>query len=96
MTDAARKPRYRLRLYIAGPGAYATRARQTLDAYATAAGIEFDLELIDLRQDPGKASNDGIVVTPTLVKLSPAPRAMVIGDLADARKMATALGAPLP
>jgi circadian clock protein KaiB len=96
LTDAVRKPRYRLRLYIAGPGAYATRARQNLDAYASAAGIEFDLELIDLRKDPGKAATDGIVVTPTLIKLSPAPRAMVIGDLADARKMASALGASLP
>lgn len=96
MSAPARKPRLRLRLYIAGPGAYATRARQNLESFASAAGIEFVLELIDLRQDPKRAAADAVVVTPTLIKLAPAPRAMVIGDLSDPRKLSAALGAPLP
>lgn len=96
MTAPSRKASLRLRLYIAGPGPYATRAEQNLARFAQAAGIEYELELIDLRRDPDRAAVDSVVVTPTLVKVSPKPRAMVVGDLADLQKVAAALGAPLP
>lgn len=96
MSDPGRKPHFRLRLYVAGPGDYTNRARQNLAALAAAAGFAYDLELVDLRHDPKKAAVDAVVVTPTLVKLSPQPRAMVIGDLSDARKLAAALGVPSP
>lgn len=93
MSAPARKTRLRLRLYIAGPGAYATRAQQNLERFALAAGIEFELELVDLRREPKRAAVDAVVVTPTLIKLAPGPRAMVIGDLSDSRKLSAALGA---
>lgn len=96
MTNTKRTPRLQLRLYISGQGVYATRAEQNLKEFAAATGIEYDLELVDLRREPDRATVDAVVVTPTLIKLSPAPRRMVFGDLGDISKMATALGVPLP
>jgi circadian clock protein KaiB len=92
MSEAGRKVHLRLRLYVAGQGDYTNRARQNLATLAAVAGFEYELELVDLRSEPGKAAADAVVVTPTLVKLSPLPRAVVIGDLSDRRKLAAALG----
>lgn len=92
MSKVARKPRLQLRLYIAGRGIYATTAQQNIESYARTVGIEYDLEVVDLRIHPERAPENSVVVTPTLVRLSPPPRAMLIGDLADHSKLAAALG----
>jgi circadian clock protein KaiB len=92
MNKAHSKVRYQLRLYIAGRGPYATRAEQNLSDAAAAAGFEYDLEVIDLCAEPHRALADRVVVTPTLVKLSPLPKAIVIGDLSDHGKILQALG----
>jgi circadian clock protein KaiB len=84
--------RYRLRLYIAGLGPYANRAKQGLADAAAEAGFDYDLEVIDVCAEPHRAIVDRVVVTPTLVKLSPLPRAIVIGDLSDRQKIVAALG----
>ncbi len=92
MTKIAKNTRVQLRLYIAGRSIYATTAQQNIESYARATGIEYDLEVVDLRIHPERAPENSIVVTPTLVRLSPPPRAMLIGDLADQTKLAAALG----
>jgi circadian clock protein KaiB len=94
MNKAPNKVRYRLRLYIAGRGPYATRAEQNLADAAAAAGFDYDLEVIDLCAEPHRALPDHVVVTPTMVKLSPLPRAIVIGDLSDRERILQALGFP--
>jgi circadian clock protein KaiB len=83
----ARKVRYRLRLYIAGRGTYASRAEQGLANAAVEAGFDYDLEVIDLCLEPDRALADRVVVTPTLIRLSPLPRAIVIGDLSDRQRI---------
>jgi len=92
MNKTATGPRYQLRLYIAGPGPYANRAKQGLADAAAGAGFDYDLEVIDLCAEPHRAIVDRVVVTPTMVKLSPLPRAIVIGDLSDCEKIVAALG----
>jgi circadian clock protein KaiB len=49
------------------------------------------LEVIDVLKDPSRALNDGVLVTPTLVKLSPPPRISIIGNLSDREKVLLAL-----
>jgi len=93
MSTIVHKPRLRLRLYVAGAGTYSERAARNLEAFALAAGLDYDLETVDLRKEPQRAAADAVVVTPTLIKLAPAPRAMVIGDLSDTQRLANALGA---
>jgi circadian clock protein KaiB len=85
------RPRYRLRLYIAGSGPYANRAKQNLIDAAAEAGFDYELEVVDLIAEPQRAFGDRVVVTPTLIRLSPLPRAMVIGDLSDREKIVAAL-----
>lgn len=51
---------------------------------------DYDLEVVDTLQDPLRAMQDGIVMTPTLVKLSPEPSWSIVGDLSeDARVLAS-------
>jgi circadian clock protein KaiB len=73
-----------LRLYVAGHAPNSVRAI----ANATAICHEHfaachSLEIVDLLEDPRRALADGIIVTPTLLKLSPLPVLRVIGNLSD-------------
>lgn len=83
----------RLRLYVAG------NAPNSLSAVANAKSIcqehfalRHELEIVDLLADPQRALADGIVVTPTLLKLSPEPVQRVIGNLSDRKQVLLALG----
>ncbi len=91
--NKARTHGLRLRLYVAG------NAPNSLSAIANARAIcdeHFDatceLEIVDLLQHPGRALEDGIIVTPTLLKLMPLPVHRVIGNLSDTRQLLLALG----
>jgi circadian clock protein KaiB len=74
----------RLRLYVAG------NAPNSLRAIANAKAIcdehfssGHQLEIIDLLDHPRRALADGIIVTPTLLKLLPLPVQRVVGNLSD-------------
>jgi circadian clock protein KaiB len=83
-----------LRLYVAG------RAPNSVLAIANAKAIcedhyvlGYKLEIVDLMDHPLRALKDGIVVTPTLVRLLPKPSRKVIGTLSDREQVLLALGA---
>ena len=81
-----------LRLYIAGAAPNSLRAVENLKALCAAHFEErCSLEIVDVLKEPLRALNDDILVTPTLVKLSPGVRTRVIGDLSDDRKVLSAL-----
>jgi circadian clock protein KaiB len=52
----------------------------------------FVLEVIDVLSDPLRALADGILVTPSLNKVSPSPRARLVGNLSDRPTVLRALG----
>lgn len=52
----------------------------------------FKLEIIDVLDQPLRALADGILVTPSLAKLSPLPAANVVGNLSDKSGVMRALG----
>ena len=74
-----------LRLYIAGDASNSVRAKANL-ASALDGWDEpsVTLEVIDVWLEPERAMADGVIVTPMLIRLSPAPARKVIGDLSDA------------
>ena len=82
-----------LRLYIAGAAPNSLRAVVENLKALCAAHFEgrCSLEIVDVLKEPLRALNDDILVTPTLVKLSPGVRTRVIGDLSDERKLIAAL-----
>ncbi len=51
----------------------------------------YRLEVVDMLQDPQRARADGILLTPTLIKLSPVPRSYIIGDLSQTGRVLQSL-----
>jgi circadian clock protein KaiB len=49
------------------------------------------LEIVDVLQHPLRALADGIIVTPTLLRLLPLPVRRVIGNLSDTAQVLLAL-----
>ena len=81
---ARRKATYVLRLYVAGASDRSRqailRARQLCESQL---GGDYDLEVIDVYQQPILARNGQIIATPTLVKELPPPVRRFFGDLSN-------------
>ena len=82
-----------MRLYIADG------APNSVKAVANLAAIckeylkgSFKLEIVDVLRFPRRALADGVLVTPHLAKLSPAPVARIVGNLSDSGSVRLALG----
>lgn len=82
----AKKPHaWMLRLYVAG------QTPKSLTAFANLKRLceqhltddQYEIEVIDLIQQPHLASSDQIVALPTLVRRLPAPIKRVVGDLSN-------------
>ncbi|GEO99907.1 circadian clock KaiB family protein [Methylobacterium haplocladii] len=86
---------YRLRLFIAGS---APRSRRTIENLrricAEHLAGRFDLEVVDIYQQPEIAKANRIVAAPTLLKLTPLPERQIIGDLSDEARVLRGLGLP--
>lgn len=81
------------RLYVAGGSANSQLAREHLETICRErlAG-RCRIEVIDVMRHPERALADGILVTPTLVRIEPAPQVRVIGNLTPRTKVEAALG----
>ena len=88
--------KYVLRLYVTGLTPRSTRAIKIVRAVCEKhlAG-QYELEIVDVYQQPSRISDDHIVAIPTLVKLAPAPARWIIGDMADRQRLLFGLGLPL-
>ncbi len=85
--------RLELRLYVAGDSPNSATAKSTLRALlARVPGADAKLEIIDVLRDPERALRDGVLVTPTAVRLVPAPERRIIGNLRDHRAVIAFLG----
>lgn len=86
---------YQLRLYVTGSSPRSARAVANIQEICeTHLKGRYELEVIDLYQQPGLARNREVVVAPTLIKQLPAPMRQLIGDLSDRRKVLLALDLP--
>jgi circadian clock protein KaiB len=82
-----------LRLYIADNAPNSLLAITNLEAICKEhLENKFRLEVIDVLETPLRALADGILVTPSLTKVSPSPRANIVGNLSDKRSVLHALG----
>lgn len=75
---------YVLRLYVTGMTPRSTQAIVTLKAICEEhlAG-RYDLEVIDIYQQPTLALGEQIIAAPTLIKKLPLPLRRLIGDLSN-------------
>lgn len=82
-----------LRLYVAGDSPNSIEARANLTALLEGRPPElYDLEVVDFMREPQRALRDGVIVTPTLVKLAPLPLQRIIGTLRERLKVLAVLG----
>ena len=76
--------RYELRLYVAGMTPRSNRAianiKQICEGHLKG---RYDLQVIDIYQQPVLAEGDQIIAVPTLIKKLPVPLRRLIGDLSD-------------
>jgi circadian clock protein KaiB len=82
-----------LRLYIAGGAPNSVQAIANLKAICREYLKDgHKLEIVDVLEHPQRAMAEGVLVTPSLAKLSPRPAANVVGNLSDKAKVLLALG----
>lgn len=79
---------YVLRLYVAGTTPRSARAIANLKSVCEEhlAG-RYDLEVIDVYQQPTLAKGEQIIAAPTLIKKLPPPVRKLIGDMSDKEKV---------
>jgi len=90
--SAAEPEQWHLRLYVAG------QSPKSLRAYANLIRMceehleaRYDVEIVDLVENPQLAAGDEIVAIPTLVRRLPAPMRKIIGDLSDSDRVLVGL-----
>lgn len=81
--NASRDP-LMVRLYIVGGALNSLRALMNLKAICEEYFPKhYQIEVIDIFEDPLRALTDKVLVTPTLVKTSPPPSIRLAGDLSQ-------------
>jgi circadian clock protein KaiB len=80
--------RYILRLYVTGMTSRSSRAVSNLKAICEE-HLEgrYDLEVIDIYQQPVLTKGEQIVAAPTLIKKLPLPMRRIIGDMSNRERV---------
>jgi circadian clock protein KaiB len=96
LTAASSDPeRYVLRLFITGMTPRSAEACRSIRAICEE-HLEgrYDLEVIDIYQQPGLTKDEQIVAAPTLVKKRPAPVRRLVGNLSNDERVLRGLDLP--
>jgi circadian clock protein KaiB len=89
---------WNLRLYIAGKTVKSVKAMKNLRSFCERhLDGRYDIEVIDLLENPQLAAGDQILAIPTLVRHLPEPIRKIIGDLSNTDRVLVGLDLrPLP
>jgi circadian clock protein KaiB len=88
---------YRLRLYVSGASRSSLQAISNLTQFCREyLEGRYELEVIDLYQQPQLAMQEQLIVAPTLIKASPPPMRKLIGTLSNAQDMLRMLDVSAP
>ncbi len=89
----ALEPGLSLRLFVAGNSPDSALAIANLEAlFPKGESTPARIEIVDVQREPARAARDQIVVTPTLLKLSPSPSLRVLGNLKNRQALLHLLG----
>jgi len=90
--DTLRRAKYILRLYVTGSSVRSLRAVHNLKKLCEEyLSDDYDLEVIDIYENPAAARDEQIVAAPTLVKKLPQPIRKFVGDLSNTQKILVGL-----
>ena len=82
-----------LKLFVTGASPNSAKAISNLkDICEKYFENRYELEIIDVYQQPTKASEEQIIALPMLLKFLPPPIKRFIGDLSDTKKVLKGLG----
>jgi circadian clock protein KaiB len=88
----AENEKYLLRLYVTGLTPKSTRAIQNLKKICEEnLKGRYELEVIDIYQQPALAKDEQIVAVPMLIKQLPTPLRRLIGDMSDKERILVGL-----
>jgi len=83
---------WELRLYITGRSPKCLRAMENLrrmcEQYLQG---HYEIDVVDLLDNPRRAADDQILAVPTLVKRVPLPMRTIVGDLSDTDRLLSGL-----
>lgn len=75
---------YKLRLFVTGTTSHSVRAIENLRKVCEEDLLgQYEVEVIDVLENPKLAEREKILATPTLVKELPEPLRKIIGDLSN-------------
>jgi circadian clock protein KaiB len=84
---------FKFRLFVAGGTQNSAQAIANLNAICRAhLPDRHDIEVVDVLREPKRALADGILMTPTLVRLAPTPVERIIGTLSQTQTVLRVLG----
>ena len=84
----SRQRKYLLRLYVSGSTGKSTKAVENIKKVCEEHLKNcYDLEVIDIYQQPQLARGEQIVAVPTLIKRLPLPLRRLVGDMSNQEKV---------
>jgi circadian clock protein KaiB len=91
-TESEETAQYVLSLFVTGASDMSARAirnvRAICDEYLVG---RYQLTVVDIHRDASMMSAHDVVAAPTLIKESPLPKRMLVGDLSDTPRVLAAL-----
>jgi circadian clock protein KaiB len=88
LSDGTSTAKHKFMLFVSGMSVKSGHAienlRKICDEYLA---DDYELEIIDITRDTEQAVQHQIVAIPTLIKINPAPRRIILGDLSDKEKV---------
>lgn len=95
VTRAPAAERLHLTLFVSGASSASSRSvRRLRDLCDQHCPGGYDLEIVDIYQQPEVVVSRGVLAVPTLIKDLPLPVRVLIGDFTDERRVLAALGLP--
>jgi circadian clock protein KaiB len=86
--EPAKERQYVLRLYVAGMTPRSSRAmaniKEICEEYLKG---RYDLQVVDIYQQPALAAGHQIIAVPTLIRKLPVPLRRIIGDLSNRERV---------
>jgi circadian clock protein KaiB len=84
-----------LRLYVTGTTARSVRAVENIKRVCEEyLGDRYDLQIVDVYQQPDLAAREQLFAAPTLVKKLPLPLRKLVGDLSNRQRVLAGLDLP--
>lgn len=85
------KQKYLLKLYITGSTPRSISAVNHITEICKNNLDDYELQIIDVYENPNIAKEEQIIAIPTLIKVLPPPERRIIGDMANTEKVLTGL-----